>query len=370
MVVAETSAGSRPALPWGALIRWALLGAAVMSALVALQVGASRTGLLTLIEPGQSGPATHLLRSDFRSQHFEPGVGLDGQQYYAVARDFPHLRTIANSLERPRYRLQRILFPMLAWALHPYGGGIGLILAFLAIGILALLLGGVATGALSVTLGGSPALAAVFALLPGAFLSLRYTLACALALALGVAAITASARGHHRPAIVVGVLAVLAKETTLVLLIGWALAHRTRQRILLAAIPFCVAATWAITLRFTVPGGHAPSKELGLPFVGLSQAAIHIWAHNHDLWGMVCTIGALVLALAALHRRGLHHPLSAPLLAYLGFVTIMGRDVLGMDFGAPRALMPLHLLAIVMLCTPGRIESTSPSVVPADALVS
>jgi hypothetical protein len=352
MASAGAERSGAAALPWRAIVRWALVGTVAMVAIVGFQVGISRGGLVGLVDPGQSGPAAQVLHRDFRATRFGRGVGLDGQQYYAIARDFPHLRAISQSLERPRYRLQRVLFPMLAWALHPYGGGPGLILAFVAVGVFALLLGGVATGALAVRLGGSPVLAGIFALLPGAYLSLRYTLACALALALTVAAITASARGHRRSAVLLAVLAVLAKETALVVFIGWALAKRTPDRVRLVAVPFCVAAIWATVLRLTVPAGHAPNNELGLPFAGLVHAATRIWAHGYEPFGLVCTLGALTLAIAALRRHGTHHPLSGPLLAYLGFVILMGSNVVGTDFGAPRAMMPVHLLAILMLCTP------------------
>src|ERR671919_468424 len=47
----------------------------------------------------------------------------------AIARDPMHLHDVADHLDRPRYRLQRPLYPLLAWLLHPGGGGMGLVLA-------------------------------------------------------------------------------------------------------------------------------------------------------------------------------------------------------------------------------------------------
>ena len=333
-------------------MRWALLGTFVMTAIVALQVATSPGGSLALVDPGRAGPASAAIHTDFPGAHVEPGVGLDGQQYYAVARDPFHPQSTARNLDRPRYRLQRPLFPILAWALHPEGGGTGLIVAFAVVGVAALLLGGVATGALAVTFGGSPALAAVFALLPGAYFSLRYTLADALALALAIAAVAASARGHGRRAILLAVLAVLAKETTIVVFVGWALARRTRSRVLLVVVPVLVAVAWAGILWLAVPAGHAVGDELGLPFVGIADAATRIWGHGYQPWGMICTVAALALGIVALRRHGLRHPLSWTVLTSLAFVTLMGADVVGMDFGSPRSMMPLHLFAILLLCTP------------------
>src|SRR4029078_6948586 len=121
----------------------------------------NRAGAVSLVAPGRQGPSAAAIREDFPDARLEPGVGLDGQQYYAVARGPFHLRSDATELDRPRYRLQRPLFPFLAWILDPVGRGTGLVVALAAVGVVALVLGGVATGVLSVTLGGSPALAAV-----------------------------------------------------------------------------------------------------------------------------------------------------------------------------------------------------------------
>lgn len=338
-------------LPWRAIVGWALLGTVVMVAIVMCQVGTGTGGALSLVEPGARGPSAAAVRADFPHIGLDPGLGLDGQQFYAVARDPFHLQSTSGNLDRPRYRLQRPLFPLLAWVLHPEGGGTGLIVAFVIVGALGLLLGGIATGVLAVTFGGSPVLAGVFALLPGAYLSLRYTLADALALALAVAAIAASARGHSRRAILIGVLAVLAKETCLVLFVGWAIARRTRGRVLLVVVPLLVAGAWGLVLWFAVPAGHAPGHELGLPFVGLVEAGTRIWGHGYEPWGMLCTFAALVLGGVALGRQGLRHPLSWTVVASLGFVALMGADVVGMDFGSPRSMMPLHLIAILMLAT-------------------
>jgi hypothetical protein len=344
---------ARPtAIPWGAILRWTLLSVVVTCALVAGKVVTDPRGAVALLEPGSAGPSRAAIHADFPRTPLPAAVGFDGQQFYAVARDPIHLGATAANLDRPRYRLQRPLFPLLAWMLHPEGGGTGLIVAFVAVGVLALLLGGMATGVLSVTLGGSPKMAAVFALLPGAYLSLRYTVADALALALTVAAVAASARDRRRGALVLAILAVLAKEVSLVVFVGWALARRTRDRAALVFVPGAIAAIWAAFLVVTVPAGAVGSHELGLPLAGLANAVTRFWSHDVELLGLVCTVGAVALGVAALVHRGLRHPLAWIVVTNLVFVSIMGTDVVGKSTGAPRSMMPLQLFAIIALATP------------------
>lgn len=95
-----------------------------------------------------------LVAHDAADADLAPNRGHDGQQFYAIARAPMHLDDAAEHLDRPRYRLQRPLFPVLAWALHPSGGGTGLVWALIAVGVAGVLLSGLGAGALSTALGG------------------------------------------------------------------------------------------------------------------------------------------------------------------------------------------------------------------------
>ena len=231
---------------------------------------------------------------------------------------------------------------------------------FAILGVAALLLGSLATGALSATLGGPPSAAALFALMPGAYLSLRFTLADSLALALAVAALAASARERPRLAVVLAVLAVLARETTLVVFAGWWLgARRDRGRAEMVLVAAATAGSLAILLRVAVPAGAAPSGELGLPLLGLIDATRLIWTHGQELLGLVITVASIGLGVWVLVRRGLRHPLSWVIAANLAFVTVMGTSVVGLYFGAGRTMMPILLFGSLMLVCPGPAASPS-----------
>jgi hypothetical protein len=342
----------RTPLPWPAIVRFAALATLCMTAYVLLHVAQSSSNPLDFIQPGADGPSAAVIRTDFPGDELPDGLGLDGQQFYAVARDPFHVRDNAAYLDRPRYRMQRPVYPMLAWALHPTGGGTGLVVAFVIVGIAALFVGSLATGALSTALGGPPWAAAFFAVTPGAFWSLRVSVADALALALALSALAFAARLHSRRAVACAIVAVLTKEVALLLLVGWWLSNRSRRAAVMAGAAVASMAAWAIALRAVLPPDRAGVHEFGAPFVGLMRAASRFWFDHQELWGCVSAVGALVLAAIALAVYRLRHPLSGVLVVLVAFSSIMNSNVIGLNFGATRSMMPLLVLAALCLATP------------------
>jgi hypothetical protein len=271
-----------------------------------------------------------------------------------MARAGLHLDAASPSLDRPIYRWQRPLFPALARILHPgAGGGAGLVAAFFVVGTVSLFLGGLAAGWLSTALGGRPWPAALLPLLPGAWMSLRVTMADALGMALVLVALALSVRRRPALAVVLGCAAVLTRETAIVVLAGWAIAHRSKATVLLAGVPAAAAAAWAVWLRLALPTGPQEKvDELGLPFTGLVGAVREHWLAGTNRLGMLSTLLALALAAAALRRAGLHHPLVPALWCNLAFVTLLNHNVTGVDFGATRSMLPLTVCALVVLAAP------------------
>ena len=367
MGTAEAAATAHPRLmpptPWRRIAHLAMLGTLTMALLVLWDVNRTGAHPANLLQGGTAGPAAGLVQRDFPDVEFPAGLGLDGQQYYAMARSPLHLDDAAASLDRPTYRWQRPLFPWLVRAVHPMGGGgSGLISAFFLVGLGALLLGGMAAGALSSALGGRPWPAALFPLLPGAYMSLRVTMADTLALALVLAALALAAHRRTGLALIVGCLAVLTRETSIIVLVGWALGRRTRANALIAAIPIATAAAWGAWLRVTLPATNGEKvDELGLPFIGLAHAMRDHWLAGTNRLGMLSTITALAVAAFALRRAGRAHPLVAPIVCSLAFVALMNHNVIGIDFGATRSTMPLLMLSLLCLATiQRRVEYDAP----------
>lgn len=341
------------AIPWREIGQWAAIG--VLLLLVWVMVDVSRYGgsnPVSLIQPGTQGPSTEVIAADFPEIEQPESTGLDGQQYYAIARDPLHLDETAAHLDNPRYRLQRPLLPWLAWAAQPTGGGIGLVWALFLVGLVGIVIGSVASGVLATIWRGPPWVAAVFPLLPGAWWSLRVTVSDALALGLALAAIALAARNRHAAAVAVGVLAVLAKEPAILLLLGWALHRRTRRDVALVAVPAAAIVAWMGWLALQLPPDTDRAQDLGLPFVGLVQAFTDVWSQGNELVGMACTLGGLVVGGLALWKRGLRHPLGWALAIQLAFLLVMGVNPTSVNFGATRMAMPAMMVAVLALATP------------------
>ena len=352
-------------LPWRAIITWSLAGTLFITLWVLFDVDRSGRNVLNLIQPGADGPSAAVIHADFPDVHLPPGLGLDGQQFYAIARNPWHPSEVAPDLDRPRYRLQRPLLSWLAWLLHPNGGGYGLARAFVLVGFLAIFGGCVATGALAVQLRGPPWLALAFAVTPGAWFSLRASVADALALALAIGALAFATRGRSRAAFACAIAAVLAKEVIIVVLIGWALWRRTRNAFLLAAVPALVALAWWLVLRTMVPGTEKIG-ELVAPFVGWRDAWVERWSHGQQLVGMAAAMASVLVGICALAFRRLSHPLSWAIVCSLLLAALDNGDVIGNNYGSTRALMPILVLGIVAIATTGqpvRLD-TSPEHIP------
>ena len=100
---------------------WALAGTALAFFLLVLDIRASGDGILRPIRPDTKGPAAALIARDFPGVAIPDEGGLDGQQFYAIARNPLDPDEAAKSLGHPRYRYQRVLYPVLAWDPSPDG---------------------------------------------------------------------------------------------------------------------------------------------------------------------------------------------------------------------------------------------------------
>ena len=343
---------------------------AVLGALL-LGYGAYRNAFVpgvhpaNVVHPGAQGPSAAAILEDFPDDPLPPGLGHDGQQFYAIARDPLHPEQVAEHLDRPRYRLQRIAYPLTAWALHPTGGGEGLVLAVFATGVLAVLAGCLATGHLSRALGGGPLPTLAFVLAPGAWFALRFSMADSYALAAALAALAFSLRGRHRWAVAAAVLAVLAKESLILLPFGLLLYHRDRARLLLVAVPGAVAAAWWVALRLLVTDHSAGVIEFTYPFGGL-VSAVRVWAGGSAPIAMAAMVGTVLFAVLVLVRVRFRHPLGPAIAVQLAFLTVLGHNVLALDANGTRMTMPLLVLAVVADATSRAGDEVAADEVPRD----
>ncbi len=335
---------------WFRILLLALVGTTITVLLVANDASGA-DHITNMLLPGEVGPSVDAVTRDIPNADLAPGRGHDGQQFYAIARGPMHLDEAAQHLDRPRYRLQRPLFPLLAWALHPSGGGTGLVVALVAVGIAGVVLAGLGAGALSSALGGGTWPAFVVAVLPGSYVSLRITVADTLALGFLLGALWAVENRRSRFAVVAAVAAVLTKESTLILLLAHAAHRRTRESIQAAGAALVTTGAWWVALRLLVDSDVPQVKEFTWPFGGIVVYVDEWLAGDHRI-AAAMAIGSFLLAFVALVRRGPRHPLFGVVAAGAAFSCLLGASVIALDFNATRTLGPLLVLAILMLGTP------------------
>jgi len=336
-----------PKLRWEPIVAWALVGATVVLLLICWDLNKTGVNVMNLIQPGHQGPSHAAFEHDFPNAYFPDGEGHDGQQFYAVARNPLHPTEVAADLgQNPRYRLQRILFPALAWVLHPSGGGYGLITALLIVGAAAVVGGGVAAGALSVTLGGPPWGALAFALMPGVYFGARITTADGLAMALVLGALVLSLRERWIWAIVLGIAAVLAREVSIVPLIGLALWRRDQAGVLLVAGPLAVAGAWFVTLRAMFPGIAYGSDRAA--FLSGVRPSVHYWFSTRGFGSGATVVAAVVLVAAALIWR-FRSPLAWPIVLSSVLPLFLNAEAIHLFDNLSRVLLPSMVLAALAL---------------------
>lgn len=345
-------------LPWRRIVTWATASTLVAGLAVLLHVRATGLNPLNLIQAGGGGPSAAAVVRDFPGSHLGPGIGHDGQQFYAVARQPMHWSDASADLDRPLYRLQRPLLPWLAWVLHPTGGGAGLIAALFVVGVAGLFAGAVGMSVLAASAGGSWRLGALFPLLPGSLVSLRITTADALALALALVALACLARGRDGPAVVAALAAVLAKESAFLVLAGYALWRRDRASLVTAGAGLGAALALSLALRAVLPPDVVPSREIGWPLVGLARSAQRWWG-GHDLRALIWVTTAFVAAGLALFRGGLRGRYGWIIGLQLALLAVASLNVVGLDLNGSRMAMPVHVFGLLALA-----RAMSPSPIP------
>jgi hypothetical protein len=327
----------------------AAIGTLLALAYLLLDVWSSGHGILRPIRAGSRGPGAELIARDFPKLTAPDEVGLDGQQFYAIARDPFHPETVADNLDRPQYRYQRPLYPAVAWLLHPSGGGPGLVVAFVVVSLFALFLGGLAMGALARLLHGPPWLALLFPLLPGAVWSLTSSVADALAVSLCLMTIVAALRDRNGLAWLAAVAAVLTRETAILVPLALLLARRRKSDLPLVILPGLALGGWLLLVRGWVPSGGLPSERLVFPLTGLLDAITERWMLGDELIGMASTLAALAVAVFVLIRKRGPRELRWVIGVQLAFLSVCSGAVLGDDFGGTRSTLLLLAVAVAVL---------------------
>jgi hypothetical protein len=261
-----------------------------------------------LLLAGRTGPSAGLVARDFTEPFEYPGKGFDGQQTYAIAREFPHVRRAEQYLDVPRYRLMRILQPALA---APAGRGNALVLTLLGISIVGL---GLLAGSLAdlAQRHGRPPVMGYIAALPALAPVLVLTVE-PLAYGLAFAGVALADRRRFVPAAVMFCLAALTRETAVVVAgavaTGLWLSGERRGSAIVALPPAIVTFSWFLALGALVDPRWPhmtqllgmldvpPSRiALGVAVFAISLAGAWWWRRTPVMWpiGYVFAVWVLI----------------------------------------------------------------------------
>ena len=295
-------------------LRIALIATVAAVVIVTVQMVALDTDASLYLSFGEESEATLAYGEERLGEvYLKPNLGHDGRLFFIAAHD-PFLLepdTYRQLLERPVYRAQRGLFPVLA---SP-AGAIGewpLAWWMLTINLAAIGVGTWVTARIAEHMGLSPWLGLAFAVNPGVWAELNAGGSGAVAWAFASAGILAYLNSRLGWTAMFLVAASLSREAMLVVAAGLA-THLWRQNrsasIRLLAAPITAVAAWGAYVRIRLGADlwTTESREVAPPFGGFFDAAAE-WVDRTDPLRALVAVLYVVVAIRVLWlARGSGH---------------------------------------------------------------
>ncbi|MBS4011130.1 MAG: hypothetical protein KGZ72_10300 [Roseovarius sp.] len=279
----------------------------------------------------------------------------DGQFYGMIAQD-PTLsrpEAIIPSGDRAGELAYRAMRPGFAWGAWALSLGrpelVPAVLIVLTAGSVAVLYEGVRR--LAAALGRDPRVAAAAIMLPGVVRLLGWTGPEIAAAGAACLAVAAAARDEPRRAAGILVIAVLLRESLLLVALGLFLSGRMRAR--QAVVPLAALLGWATVVCLRL--GTRPADGQRLELLGLLEAAID-WGTFE--WLSFLLLGVLMAVTARQGRFGA--ALVAPHLAML----LVMAPITGVLEGFSRIMLPMYALGLAFAAPAARPRGTDAPVTP------
>lgn len=338
---------------------WAPLAVAsvIVGILIAGQLATVSWDASAFLQVGEESVVRPFVEDKLGAVPMTPGQGHDGKYFFVQVHD-PLLldESTQELLERPAYRGQRVLYPLLVTPLRLLGPR-AVVWGMLLVNFLALVVGTGVTSKLSVGLGGNPWLGLAFGLNVGLWFELLFDGAGAVAWLFGMAALLAIFHGRFGIAIGLLIAAVLAREAMLLVAIGgfvfeWKWRHIRRWSLLIA--PLAATLAWGAWVRLRTLSFGETERELGAPFVGMFRTAQDwVWS---DFPIQALLIGVIAAILVAVMFQAVRRP---SLIAYgvMGFALLapfLTEHVWGQFFDISRAVAPALTGFVVAIFLPGQ----------------
>lgn len=324
------------------------VAAGVFAAIVAMLFGSRLGGVAWFLHLGKNWlPTVDLARRLFGPHVPVPYTkGHDGSFFWAVARDplLLHRHATAALLDRPTYRAQRILYPVLAspWRLL---GERALLWGLVITNVVVVGVGAAQTVRLARIVGAPERAAIAFALCPTVVVALIGDLGDALAVLLVVVGLRLLIEGRSLPCVVAFALAALAKESSLLVLFAALFAApsplRLRTRAWMAVTPSAVVGLWAVYDRWRLGWASTHFLEFAWPGTAYVKGWRYAWGQGHALNnGAIALLMWVVLIWTAVRWARERTVLRAAALAPCLLVPIFSDNVISLALNSLRALGP------------------------------
>lgn len=227
--------------------------------------------------------------------------GYDGQYYYRLALNpFTREKTeFGIEIGSPRYRHQRVLYPLLAW-FTSFGHPQLVLYSLILVNFLALIIIGYLAGCYAKLVGRHALLGLAFSFFPGFLYTLSHDLVEITEAGLILWGLVTLAQKRTFIASGLFSLAILAKETAL--LTAFSLISQKKYRTV-AIIPLAVYGIWQLFLNWWWGYGLAETtpKNVGLPFIGIVEG--YLIGYEPIRWQIFAIFLAVFLIIIAFAFR-------------------------------------------------------------------
>lgn len=300
-----------------------------------------------------------------------PGGGHDGKYFFAQANDPWYLEPERHAavLDRPAYRGQRMLFPMIAGGFGLFAPGV-VVWSMLVTNLLALAIGAFLGAKLAATWGGATWLGLLVPLNIGLLFELDIGGAGILAYVCCLGALFALVSERAWPAAFLFAAAALSREVMLLFAMGifvlWWLERRELPwRFVIT--PLVAITVWYVYLHVRladVPGVGGGTQNFAPPFVGLFEA-FRSWAASPDPLVINLTLLTVIVAIIPLVLRS-RLPIAWGALPFVALATVLSVNVWREPFDLTRALAPVFTAAPFLVTLPRGAGSFRPNDLDAD----
>ncbi|MGA7280197.1 MAG: hypothetical protein WBZ40_00295 [Acidimicrobiia bacterium] len=348
----------------------ALIATALFSILVLTQVNWDPTVFIGFGR--DEAPSRAYGEAALGSVMLRPGDGHDGKFFFIQANDPWVLDPVANAsaLDRPLYRSQRMLYPVLAGGLGIFEPGV-IVWSLLLVNLIAMGAGTWAVSVIAKEMGMSAWWGLAFLLNVGFLSELAIDGAGIVASAAAFIAVALLLRRRFVAGIVLLALAALTREAMLVCAVGigfwlWRFRGERKNAVAAVVVPIAGVAVWAVYIRARLGwAGDGPQVlEIGVPFGGFARS-ISGWLSNPSI---DLAAGFAVLILLILFTRRVlisRHLVGWAFVGFVGLGIVLTERVWAGYFDITRAVAPvLTSFALLLFAPAPGLDGETPELSP------